>query len=311
MTDTIQPSSIPIPIFTGKKYDFWSIKMKTFFCSQDLWDIVEEGFTVAVDTSALTPAQKKEWKEKQQKDSTALFILQQAVADTIFPVIMGATSAKEAWCTLQEKFRETEKERAIKLKTLRRKFKFLKMKDSENVKDYYSKLKDIVSQMRAYGDTILDKKIVEKILISISDKYDSIVTTIEQTKDLSTLSVTELIDSLEAYEQRLRSYDENSIENVFQSKLKLRPQNQGEGRKKYGRENFRSKENSRIFSRNYHSEHPLCCLCKGTNHEKKYCHYHRNPQCRHCKRFGRVENYNKNKHQTNFVEENDCKQHLF
>lgn len=30
--------------FTGKNYDFWSIKMKTLFCSQDVWDLVENGF---------------------------------------------------------------------------------------------------------------------------------------------------------------------------------------------------------------------------------------------------------------------------
>ena len=63
--------------------------------------------------------------------------------------------------------------------------------------------------MRACGEDLLDKKIVKKILISIPHKYDAIVTAIEQTKDLSTLSVTELMGSLEAYEQRLKKQDED------------------------------------------------------------------------------------------------------
>ena len=42
--------------------------------------------------------------------------------------------------------------------------------------------------MRAFGEDILDKKIVEKILITMPQKFDPIVTTIEETKDLSTLS---------------------------------------------------------------------------------------------------------------------------
>ncbi|PKA66436.1 hypothetical protein AXF42_Ash007134 [Apostasia shenzhenica] len=33
-----------IPIFKGKGYEFWSIKMKTLFKSQDLWDLVEIGY---------------------------------------------------------------------------------------------------------------------------------------------------------------------------------------------------------------------------------------------------------------------------
>jgi hypothetical protein len=75
---------------------------------------------------------------------------------------------------------------------------------------------ELVSQMRSYEDNILDKRIVEKILISIHRKYDAIVTTIEQTKYLSSLLVTELIGSLEAYEQRLSRHDDDTIENAFQ-----------------------------------------------------------------------------------------------
>lgn len=40
--------------------------MKTFFCSQDLWDVIEDGFTIPVDISTLTSAQK-ELKENKQK----------------------------------------------------------------------------------------------------------------------------------------------------------------------------------------------------------------------------------------------------
>ena len=34
--------------------------MKIFSCSQDLWDIVEEGFISPTNTSSLTTTQKKE-----------------------------------------------------------------------------------------------------------------------------------------------------------------------------------------------------------------------------------------------------------
>jgi len=74
------------------------------------------------------------------------------------------------------------------------------MKEYETIKVYYSRIKEIVRQMRTYGETILNKKIVKEILISIPQKYDTIATTIEQTKELSTLSITQLMSSLEAYE---------------------------------------------------------------------------------------------------------------
>lgn len=34
-------------MFKGKNFGFWSIKMKTLFLSQDLWDFVENGYREA------------------------------------------------------------------------------------------------------------------------------------------------------------------------------------------------------------------------------------------------------------------------
>ena len=153
--------------------------MKTFFRSQDLWDIIEEGFTIPEDTSTLIVAQKKELKENKQNDSRALFALQQAVDDTIFSRIIGATNSKQAWNTIQEEFQGSDEVRNVKLHSLRREFEWIRMKEFETIKDYYCRIKEIVSKMRAYGETILDKKIVEKILIYIPQKYDATATAIE------------------------------------------------------------------------------------------------------------------------------------
>ncbi|CAL2251522.1 unnamed protein product [Prunus armeniaca] len=90
---TANQTSILFPIFTGENYDFWSIKMKTYCMSQDLWDIVDSGFN---NPENPTVEQLRQLKKDQQKDAKALFALQQALDDTIFPRIMGATTSKEA-----------------------------------------------------------------------------------------------------------------------------------------------------------------------------------------------------------------------
>ena len=66
-----------IPIFKGECYEFWSIKMKTLFRSQDLWDLVESRFYEKDNDEG-------QLKENKKKDSKALFIIQQAIHDTIF-----------------------------------------------------------------------------------------------------------------------------------------------------------------------------------------------------------------------------------
>ena len=85
-------------------------------------------------------------------------------------------------------------------------------------------------------------------------------------KDLATLSVTQLMGSLEAYEQRLKRHEEDSVENTFQSKLKLRSQNKEyKGNKSRG-EISRNKENSRSFPMTRQGKYPPCGICKKTSH---------------------------------------------
>ncbi|KAF7815308.1 Retrovirus-related Pol polyprotein from transposon TNT 1-94 [Senna tora] len=90
-----------IPIFNGENYEFWSIKMKTLFKSQDLWDLVEQGFA--------DPDEEGKLKENRKKDSKALFLIQHALHGSLFSRIIGANTSKAAWSTLQKEFQGSSK----------------------------------------------------------------------------------------------------------------------------------------------------------------------------------------------------------
>ncbi|KAL4273024.1 hypothetical protein GQ457_13G009660 [Hibiscus cannabinus] len=87
--NVVNVSQLSIPVFNGGSYEFWSIKMKTLFKSQDLWDLVENGYT--------EPDEEARLKENKKKDSKALFFIQQAVHETVFLKTAAANTAKEAW----------------------------------------------------------------------------------------------------------------------------------------------------------------------------------------------------------------------
>jgi hypothetical protein len=142
-------------------------------------------------------------KENISKDAGALGMIQRRISETIFPRIMGATRVKEAWAILQEEFQEDKKVRAIKLQTLRKDFENMKMKENESVKDYSTRFLELVNQMKAYGEDMIDHRIVEKTLISLHEKFDPVVAVIEETKDIFSLGVQELLGSLKSHEQRL------------------------------------------------------------------------------------------------------------
>ena len=46
--------------------------------------------------------------------------------------------------------------KTIRLLTLKREFELMKMKDNESVKDYSSRLMDVVNQMRLLGEAFTD-----------------------------------------------------------------------------------------------------------------------------------------------------------
>ena len=70
------------------------------------------------------------------------------------------------------------------------------MKEFETIKDYSDKPLSIANKVRLLGSELNDSRIVEKILVTVPERYEAIVTILENTKDLSKISLTELLNSL-------------------------------------------------------------------------------------------------------------------
>ena len=70
------------------------------------------------------------------------------------------------------------------------------MKESETIKEYSDRLFGIVNKVRLLGTSFTDSRIVEKILITIPEKYEASITTMENKKDLSkiTLAIMEYLN---------------------------------------------------------------------------------------------------------------------
>lgn len=101
----------------------------------------------------------------------------------------------------------------------------MRMKENESMKDYSIRFLELVNQMKAHGEDRTERRIVEKILISLTEKINLMVVVIEETKDLSSLGVQELLGSLKSHEQRLEQHSKKLIESAFQSKLIVNAKN--------------------------------------------------------------------------------------
>ncbi|KAD1605691.1 hypothetical protein E3N88_42566 [Mikania micrantha] len=272
-TSALPTQPTPIPIFKGDGYEFWSIRMKTILRSRDLWDLVATG----VNNSETDPTKLR---TAQKKDAHAMAIMQQAVHDQLFSRIAAATSARETWEILRLEYEGDDQVKAIKLQGLRRDFENLSMKDNESVGDYFSRVMGIVSQKRAFGEMVTDQSIVEKVLRSLSSKFDHIVPSIEVSLDLSQLTPVKLMGSLQSQEARINSRsgvkqpeaDEEQALQVIQEPYRGPYQPAFRGR---GRGSVRGRGRGRTPERN---KGPKCYVCNKFGHVKKDCWYNDEPQ---------------------------------
>nr|CAD1823479.1 unnamed protein product [Ananas comosus var. bracteatus] len=106
----IQPQ---LPKLTGKNFDYWSIQIKCLFSSQELWDIVKDGFKDVTDSEfKMLAAAKEALKDCRKKDKKALFFLYQAVDEAVFERLSNAKTAKEAWDMLERNNSKNQEKRA-------------------------------------------------------------------------------------------------------------------------------------------------------------------------------------------------------
>jgi gag-polypeptide of LTR copia-type len=186
------------------------------------------------------------------------------------------------------------------------------MKEKETLKEYFSKVIELVNQIKSFGENLNDKSVYEKILISLSPKYNNIAAIIEEIQDLSTLNVHDLMGFLEMHEQSLSRHNDHSFESAFQSKVNVKESenhsmtkrdtsrggfNGGRGRSNFGRGGGRS-DNQRGDIKIYN-------FCKKSGHTENFYRNKRKAQCYHCKKYGHMEKFCrlKNKKQTNYTDE--------
>ncbi|CAM8943625.1 unnamed protein product [Rhodiola kirilowii] len=83
MSNTIP---LQIPKFNGRNFKNWSIQLKAFFRSQDLWSLAETGYTEVVG-EAFDKLEKEDrdlLADTRKKDQKALFAIFQAMEEPIF-----------------------------------------------------------------------------------------------------------------------------------------------------------------------------------------------------------------------------------
>ncbi|KAI3701552.1 hypothetical protein L6452_26726 [Arctium lappa] len=239
--NTLQPQ---LPRLNNRNYHQWSIQMRVLYESQELWNVVENGIREPTNNAELTPQQTIELRENMKKDKKALYFIYQAVDEVIFERISSCLSSKDAWETLHRTYRGEERVKTIRLQTLRCELDNLRMKDAETIEEFYNRIVTLTNQMRVNDEVIDDKRVVEKILRSLTRKFEYIVVAIEESKDISTLSLESLLGTLQSHELRLRKFETPPVEQAFQIQTQF-PSKGNANEKGKGKHQWKSKWNGK------------------------------------------------------------------
>lgn len=276
------------PVFDGDNYHIWAARMEAHLEANDLWEAVEEDYEVLPLPANPTMAQIRNNKERKARKSKARASLFAAVSKDIFTRIMNIKSAFEIWNFLKDEYEGDERIKGMQALNLVREFEMQKMKESETIKEYANKLLSIANKVRLLGSEFSDSRIVQKILVTVPEKFEATITSLENTKDLSKITMAELVNALQAQEQRSLMRAEGSVEGALRAKLQI---NQGEkGKtKKYKKKNFSTQQAAASTSNGNgekNKEFPPCKHCGKMGHPPFKCWRRPDVKCEKCNKLG-------------------------
>ncbi|KAF9684932.1 hypothetical protein SADUNF_Sadunf03G0001800 [Salix dunnii] len=156
----------------------------------------------------------------------------------------GTVPTNDVWDYFKKDYTRDERICGMQSLNLIREFELQRMKDFESI-----------------------KKIVEKILVTVPEKYEASITTLKNTKDLCKITLAELLNALQAQEQRRLMRQDHIAEGALPTKH----QNHYKDKRKFIKKFQASINEATSSTRNQG---------KGRNSNKGY------PPCKHCGRTG-------------------------
>jgi hypothetical protein len=130
--------SLHCPCLTKDNYEIWCIHVKAWLGSQDMCEMIENGFEESMEGVTLTSIQREVVWKTQRNDQQTLAIIHQCLDDVTFEIVVNTTTAKQAWKFLQVSNQEASNVRKVCLQKLHGDFKKLYMLESKNISDYFT-----------------------------------------------------------------------------------------------------------------------------------------------------------------------------
>nr|GEV15826.1 zf-CCHC domain-containing protein/DUF4219 domain-containing protein/UBN2 domain-containing protein [Tanacetum cinerariifolium] len=191
------------PLFESDHFIYWKIRFETYVKAKDLdiWHIILNGDFLPVAKNEVTPIlevvpfeeQSDDLKKKLAKNNKAKMVLYNALPEKEYERIFMCKMAKDIWQSLLIRYQGNSQVKDKKLI-----FLFNNMNNLLSLKKNLL-FNTIITSLKALDEGFSSKNYVRKFLRALHPKWRENVTTIEESKDLSSLALDELIGNLKVH----------------------------------------------------------------------------------------------------------------
>nr|KYP34970.1 hypothetical protein KK1_044012 [Cajanus cajan] len=172
--------------------------MRIFIEAIDIvvWDAIENGPYIPMTKDDEEKIEKhwSEWSDDENKraqyDYRAKNIITSALSIDEFFRISQCKSAKEMWDTLQVTHEGTSDVNISRKHTLIREYELFRMNNGESIFDFQKRFTHLINQLVDLGRKFEKEELNLKVLQCLDRSWEAKVTTIEESKDLTSLTLT-------------------------------------------------------------------------------------------------------------------------
>ncbi|GKB22850.1 hypothetical protein Tco_0862251 [Tanacetum coccineum] len=174
----------------------------------DLWHVITFGDFPPIQNNPETKKdeivpfdkQNDDLKKKLAKNNEAKMVIYNALPRKEYERIFMCKTAKEIWDTLLITHQGNSQVKDNKIDLLVQQYEQFTIPEEESIDNAFARFNTIITSLKALDEGFSSKNYVRKFLRALHPKWRAKVTAIEESKDLTSLSLDELIGNLKVYE---------------------------------------------------------------------------------------------------------------
>ncbi|GJT49494.1 retrovirus-related pol polyprotein from transposon TNT 1-94 [Tanacetum coccineum] len=224
-------------LFESDRFIYWKNRFETYVKSKDLdlWHIITYGDFPPVQNNPETKKdeivpfdkQNDDLKKKLAKNNEAKMVIYNALPRKEYERIFMCKTAKEIWDTLLITHQGNSQVKDNKIDLLVQQYEQFMIPEEESIDNGFARFNTIITSLKALDEGFSSKNYVRKFLRALHPKWRAKVTAIEESKDLTSLSLDELIGNLKVYEVIIKKDSEMVKDKREQSRsLALKTKNE-------------------------------------------------------------------------------------